>query len=218
MTAPANLPIVGEMKFKEVSKEKLLGYWQKVVRETGLKINEQERVEAVAQIAGGFAVKTTRSVYHTRTILLAIGRRGTPRRLGVPGEELTKVVYRLIDPEQYRGKHVLVVGGGDSALEAAASLADERGTTVTLSYRSDAFARAKTKNRQRVEDAARTGRLNVLLSSTVTRIASDRVELMHRKQPITLRNDAIIVCAGGILPTNFLKSIGIEIETKYGTA
>ncbi len=218
MTAPAKLPIVGEMKFKEVSKEKLLGFLQNAVRKTGLKINEQERVEAITSVNGGFAVKSTRNVYHSRSVLLAIGRRGTPRRLDVPGEELSKVVYRLVDPEQYRGKHVLVVGGGDSALEAAASLAEEPGTTVALSYRSDAFARAKTKNRKRVEDAEMSGRLEVMLSSTVTRILPDRVELMHRKRPIVIRNDAVIVCAGGILPTDFLKSAGIRIETKYGTA
>ncbi len=218
MTAPALLPIVGEMKFKEVSKEKLLGFWQKVVRDTGLRINEQERVETVTPIEGGFAVKTTKSVHHTRTVLLAIGRRGTPRHLGVPGEDLAKVVYRLVDPAQYRGKHVLVVGGGDSALEAAASLAEEHGTRVMLSYRSDAFGRAKTKNRKRVEDAEASGQLEVLLSSNVKRILTDRVEILHKKKPIAVRNDAVIVCAGGILPTDFLKSAGIKIETKYGTA
>ena len=218
MTAPATLPIVGQMKFKEVSKEKLLGFWIKVRRDTGLSINEQERVVSVTPAAGGFEVRTVSSVYRTRTVLLTIGRRGTPRQLGVPGEELPKVVYRVTDPEQYRGKHILVVGGGDSALEAAACLSDEPGTKVTLSYRSDAFGRAKTKNRKRVEEAEVSGKLNVLLSSTVTRIGADRVELNHRNKPSTIRNDAVIVCAGGILPTDFLKSMGIEIETKHGTA
>jgi thioredoxin reductase len=151
-------------------------------------------------------------------VLLAIGRRGTPRKLGVPGEEVSKVVYRLVDPEQFRGKHVLVVGGGDSALEAAASLADERGTTVTLSYRSEAFGRAKPKNRQRVDAGAASGRIKVLLKSEVKRITGQSVELEHDGRPVTLKNDAVIACAGGILPTEFLKSIGIAVETKYGTA
>ncbi len=113
---------------------------------------------------------------------------------------------------------MLVVGGGDSALEVAAGLAEEPGTTVTLSYRSDAFARAKTKNRKRVEEAEVAGKLDVLLSSTVTRIGADHVELTHRNTFLTIQNDAVIVCAGGILPTEFLKNMGIEIETKYGTA
>ena len=143
MTAPATLAIAGEMKFKEVSKESLLAFWKDVVRKTGVKINFQERVVSVEATNGGFAVKTTRSSYLSRTVLLAIGRRGTPRRLGVPGEESPKVMYRLIDPKQFQGKHVLVVGGGDSALEAAASLADQPGTRVTLSYRNDAFDQAE---------------------------------------------------------------------------
>jgi thioredoxin reductase len=175
-------------------------------------------VVEVTPFKGGFAVKTTRTTYNTRHVLLAIGRRGTPRRLGVPGEELPKVVYRLIDPEQFRGKHILVVGGGDSALEAAASLAEEPGTRVTLSYRNDAFARAKTKNRARVEDARASKRLEVLLSSSVKRIEQDRVHLTHVGQSLVRKNDIVIVCAGGILPTDFLKGMGIGIETKYGTA
>jgi len=218
MTAPATLPIIGQMKFNEVSKERLLAFWSKVLRETGLKINEQERVDSVTPIDGGFEVRTSRNAYRARSVLLAIGRRGTPRRLDVPGEEMPKVVYRMTDPEQYRGQHVLVVGGGDSALEAAAGLAEEKGTSVTLSYRGEAFGRAKTKNRKRIEDAEMSGVMDILLSSTVKRIGKDRVELVHRNRPMVVRNDAVIVCAGGILPTDFLKRSGIRIETKYGTA
>ena len=208
MTAPAVLPLAGEMHFKEVSKEVLLQFWQNVVRDTGLKINFQERVERVAAIGGGFAIQTSRGTYASRHVLLAIGRRGTPRKLGVPGEELPKVTYRLIDPEQYRGKHVLVVGGGDSALEATASLADEPGTRVTLSYRNDAFARAKSKNRQRVEKARAEKRIEVLLSSGVNRIAVGHVELTCAGANLIRRNDAVIVCASGILPTEFLQRVG----------
>lgn len=218
MTAPAKLPIIGEVKFKEIGKEELLRFWTKVVRQTGLHISYQERVESVIAAEGCFAVKTTRATHFARNVLLAIGRRGTPRRLGVPGEDLPKVLYRLIDPQQFGGKHVLVVGGGDSALEAAASLADVPGTRVTLSYRGDAFARAKTKNRVRVDDARAAKRLDVQLGSEVKGIARDSVELSARGRKIVHRNDAVIVCAGGILPTDFLKSMGIAIETKYGTS
>jgi thioredoxin reductase len=151
-------------------------------------------------------------------VLLAIGRRGTPRKLDVPGEDLPKVVYRLIDPQQYRGQHVLVVGGGDSALEAAASIAEEPNTQVTLSYRSEAFSRAKMKNRQRVDAAQRTGRLKVMFRSGVKRIGPTDVEIEQAGKRTTIDNDAVIVCAGGILPTPFLRSMGVEIETKYGTA
>ena len=149
--------------------------------------------------------------------MLAIGRRGTPRKLGVPGEEQSKVVYRLIDPEQYKNQHVLVVGGGDSALEAAVSIAEEQGTTVAISYRSEAFSRAKEKNRSKIADAEKAGRLRVLMKSTVKHIEQDKVVIMTDDEELCIDNDAVIVCAGGILPSGFLKDIGVSVETKYGT-
>ena len=218
MTAPVKLPVVGKMQFRETTKEQLMEFWEDVVESTGLKISDNERVEAIEPEGAGFKVKTTQGNYQTRAVLLAIGRRGTPRTLGVPGENKSKVVYRLIDPEQYLNQHVLVVGGGDSALEAAISIADEAGTTVTLSYRSEAFSRAKEKNRMKVENARKQGKLNVLMSSNVKQITDDKVVIEADNEEIAIDNDAIIVCAGGILPTPFLKSIGIEVETKFGTA
>lgn len=217
MTAPAELPIVGKVKFGEVSKEELLAFWEGVVQDTGLELHMEERVETISGSQGDFTIATTRGTYRAKTILLAIGRRGTPRMLDVPGEEMSKVVYRLIDPEQYRGQHVLVVGGGDSALEAAASIAEEEDTTVTLSYRSDAFSRARAKNRDRVSAAIGSGRLEVVLNSTVEEIGTSDVSLKTREGKRTIRNDAVIVCAGGILPTKFLTDIGIDVETKFGT-
>ena len=219
MTRPAELPIVGLMKFTETTKEKLLEFWQGVESKTGLKINYNERVVGIVpRTAGdGFDVQTNQSSYVTKAVLLTIGRRGTPRTLGVPGEELAKVVYRLIDPEQYKGQHVLVVGGGDSALEAAHSIADQPGTTVTLSYRSDAFSRAKAKNRDKVDAMQANGQMKVLMSSNVKEIREDTVILEHNGKTGSLPNNGIIVCAGGILPTGFLREVGVEVETKHGT-
>jgi thioredoxin reductase len=218
MTAPVQLPIIGKMKFGEVSKEKLLEFWKSVVSRTGLKINFFERMESLKTDRQGFIVKTSRQEYRTRSVLLTVGRRGTPRKLGVKGEERPKVVYRLIDPEQYRGKHVLVVGGGDSALEAALACADERGTTVTLSYRSEAFSRVKPKNRELVQRAEAARKLKVILSSNVEEIGEGAVTLEQGGKKLNLKNDAVIVCAGGILPTQFLKDLGVQVDTKYGTA
>ncbi len=217
MTQPATLPLVGRMNFREISKEKLLAFWRKAIRTTGLVMSNGERVDAIIPSAGAFEVRTTRGVYRTRAVLLAIGRRGTPRRLDVPGDELSKVVYRLTDARQYRGQHVLVVGGGDSALEAASTIAEVHGTTVTLSYRGEALARAKPKNRDRVNRAQQNGRLTVLLQSKVKRIHPDAVEIEWQGKNLELANSAVIVCAGGILPTGFLKGMGIEVGTKYGT-
>lgn len=218
MTAPAILPLVGRIKFREVSKESLLAFWQQVVEKHRPDIHFEERVAKIVANGDFFDVTTSCGAYRAQSVLLAIGRRGTPRTLGVPGEELPKVVYRLCDAEQYRGRHVLVVGGGDSALEAAVSLAEANATAVTLSYRGDGFARAKLKNRQLIEKASGAGTVKVLLSSNVLGIDPTSVELEHTGRTLRIKNDAVIVCAGGILPTRFLQSIGIAIETKYGTA
>lgn len=218
MTQPAILSLYGKMAFSETSKEELMEFWQEVERKTGVEISYQERLDTVVPVDGGFELTTSRRTYRTRNILLTIGRRGTPRKLGVPGEELHKVVYRLIDAEQYRGRHVLVVGGGDSALEAAATLAEEPEVTVTLSYRNDAFGRAKPKNRARIEAAGTDGRLQVLLRSQVRGIGDGTIEIEVDGVLRTLRNDAVIVAVGGILPTGFLNSMGVEVETKHGVA
>jgi thioredoxin reductase (NADPH) len=218
MTQPAELPLAGKMKFTEVQKEDLLSFWEEIVSRHRLRIRYGERVDEIKKNGPIFEIRTKRSNYKARAVLLTIGRRGTPRRLGVTGEEQSKVVYRLIDPEQYAGQHVLVVGGGDSALEAAGSIATETNAKVTLSYRSEAFSRAKPKNRERADRAAQSGRLKVMLKSKVLEIGSGSVDIEWQGRKHRLKNDAVIVCAGGILPTDLLKSIGVEIETKYGTA
>jgi len=184
MTAPAMLPMVGLIKFSETTKEKLLSFWTKVERDTGVEISYGERLESLSRDGDVFRVTTTTDRYAARAILLAVGRRGTPRKLSVPGEELPKVTYRLIDPEQYRGQRVLVVGGGDSALEAATTIAEEAGTEVTLSYRSDAFARAKRKNREKIQTACADGRIRVLLSSNIKALTADAVELEQHGEMI----------------------------------
>jgi thioredoxin reductase/Pyruvate/2-oxoacid:ferredoxin oxidoreductase delta subunit len=218
MTQPATLPGYGEVKFREINKEDLLEFWAKVVGETGVNIAYGERVERIDRSGEIFAVVTPRGVATARSVLLAIGRRGTPRQLGAPGEELSHVVYRMIDPAQYAGRRVLVVGGGDSALEAAASLVEETDAEVTLAYRGEALGRAKPRNRERVRVATDSGALRMLLSTNVTQIKPDRVMLERKGQRRELPIDAVIICAGGVLPTDFLRSAGIEITTKYGTA
>jgi thioredoxin reductase (NADPH) len=217
MTAPIRLPIVGMVKMSEISKEALLEFWNGIVDKTGLKISFREKMESLQPNGKGFQVKTSGGEYSARAVLLAIGRRGTPRSLEVPGEDLPKVVYRLIDPEQYRGQKVLVVGGGDSALEAALAVAEEDGTEVALSYRGEAFGRVKVKNRQRLEAAQQHGRINVLLESYVVRIEPSEVVLKLTTGQAVLPNDAVIISAGGVLPIDLLKKVGIQFETKHGT-
>ncbi len=217
MTAPAKLPIVGEVKFGQVSKEELLSFWQGVIADTGLEPQFEEQVVSVSKAGQHFEVVTDKARYMAKTVLLAIGRRGTPRPLGVPGEELGKVVYRLIDPEQYAGGKVLVVGGGDSALEAACRIAEQPGTDVTLSYRGNAYTRARAKNRQRLSELVETGRIQEYLESEVRAITPDTVEIQTTEELRIIPNSNVIICAGGMLPTQFLHDTGISVETKYGT-
>ena len=218
MTAPTQLPLVGRVNFRNTSKEQLLEFWRDAERKSGVKISYHEHVDRIEPDGDGFVVHTAKEKYRTRSVLLAIGRRGTPRKLGVPGEALPKVVYRMIDPAQYEGQNVLVVGGGDSALEAAASVAELPDTRVVLSYRGDAFARAKLRNRERVTAAQTKGSLRVMLSSNVKEILADAVAIEQQGNLLRVRNDAVIVSAGGVLPSDFLRSAGIYVETKYGTA
>lgn len=219
MTSPATLPLVGQINFKHTSKENLLEFWRQAEIKTGLKINYKERVDIILNLQDqGFLVRTPLGEYVTRNVLLAIGRRGTPRKLGVPGEELPKVVYRMIDPEQYANQRVLIVGGGDSAIEAATSIAAIDGAKVTLSYRGAVFDRAKPANRRRLEEAARAGLVDVQLSSQVKMIDRDSVMLALKDKQVEVANEAVIVNAGGVLPNDFLRKVGIAIETKYGTA
>jgi thioredoxin reductase/ferredoxin len=218
MTAPVLLPRYGKVKFGEISKESLLSFWTKVAQENDLHIHFQERVESIEPREGGFDVVTSRRTLRGKTVLLTIGRRGSPRQLGVPGEELPKVVYKLIEPGQYCDKRVLVVGGGDSALEAAASLAAEANARVTLAYRGNAIGRAKPRNRERLLNAVAAKKIDLWLETGVVAIAGDHVVLSRGSEEHRVPNDEIIVCAGGILPTEFLKRAGVQVSTKFGTA
>lgn len=218
MTSSVTLPLVGKVRFGHTSKEALLEFWQGVESRLRLPVRYGERVEAITRDGDRFIVRTTRGEHRAMSVLLAIGRRGTPRRLDVPGEELAKVVYRLVDPEQYAGQDVLVVGGGDSALEAAASIAEDGAARVTLSYRGDSFARAKPRNRERIAAMERAGRLRVLLESHVRRIEPESVVLDCKDRAVELPNDSVIISVGGILPADFLRSVGIAVETKHGKA
>lgn len=217
MTAPMNLPIVGRVNKHEISKEELLQFWNRVVKQTGLTVNFMERMDSLKKVGKVFTVKTSRAEYKAANVLLAIGRRGTPRKLGVPGEDQAKVVYRLIDAEQYRGMHVLVVGGGDSAAEAALAIAAERGTTVTISCRGDEiFTRPKDKNRQQLKAGVEKKRITVYVNANVKEVGADTVTVIHDGKDIVLKNDAVIICAGGTLPTPMLKEIGVMVDTYYG--
>ncbi len=216
MTSPMELPLYGTVKLVETTKDQLLELWKDVLTKHNLKINESERVLSVKRKSDFIEVETTKGLYTTQSVLLAIGRRGTPRKLGVPGEDKPKVYYRLLEPELIHNQDVLVVGGGDSAVESAMLIADE-GNNVTLSYRSESFKRIKPKNLERINEYADSGKIKILYNTNVKEIFDDKVTLTDKDgKEIVLKNDLVYIFAGGILPNKFLEDIGIKITKRFG--
>lgn len=215
MTAPIHLPGYGKIHFRDVRKEDLLAEWEKIIRKTGVQIHTKKNVEKIFKTGVHFEVVAAGEKYSAANVILALGRRGTPRLLGVPGEHLPKVIYQLDDPREFAGRQCLVVGGGDSALECALMLA-EVGARVTLSYRQKNITRAKPRNRQLLEAAINSRRLRAFLPSQVKAITVNTVQLEINGTEKNIPNDAVIVMAGGILPFEFLKEIGIAMRTLYG--
>jgi len=217
MTAPVDLPMHGKIRLFDTSKTELLALWNEALLKNGITIREHTKVEGI-QIDGDiFRVLTAKGEeIKTKNVLLAIGRRGSPRKLGVPGEGLEKVAYRLLEPELVIGKNVVVVGGGDSAIEAALSLSEQN--QVVLSYRSDAFSRVKPKNREKLNAAVAEGKIDVKLKSNVVKIDKELVELALAENggKEALKNDLVYIFAGGELPTQFLQKTGVEIKKRFG--
>jgi thioredoxin reductase len=218
MTEPVKIPGFGKLGHREILREELVQVWDEVVSRAGLGIRTGETVRTVVRESdGSFAVTSDRDSYRTKRVVLAIGRRGTPRKLGVPGEESPKVFYSLRDPDQFSGDRILVVGGGDAAVEAALALSQSPGNQVSLSYRGTHFRRIKPANLERLEEAVHSARVELLLSTEVTEILPDAVSYQDQRGGASvLPNDYVFIMIGGELPTDFLRSIGVEIDTRFG--
>ena len=212
MTSPVELPLWGKIKLTETSKESLLDLWQQVLAKTQLRVNTNEKVLEIRNESGRFAVATPAGEYPAHHVVLALGRRGTPRKLGVPGEELGKVTYRLIDAETYRDCDVLVVGGGDSAVEAAVGLALHGTNRVTLSYRKSEFTRLKDRNARHLEEYRKRNALSILMNSSVMGIREKEVQIETAEGIRVLPNDYVFIFAGGEMPFEFLKKTGIKFQ------
>jgi putative YpdA family bacillithiol system oxidoreductase len=212
LTSPVEFPLYGKFKKLQLSKEELLRFWHKVHKESGLTVQTGEKVESIHKGDDGvFVIATARGRYRARAVILALGRRGSPRKLEIPGEALPKVMYSLLDAEAYTGARVLVVGGGDSAVETALGLAHQRGNTVTLSYRKDAFSRIKERNTQRLNEHVKKGRLTVIFNSQPIEIRERSVVLEVAGQTRELPNDYVWVLAGSLPPNEFLQQAGVEL-------
>lgn len=218
MTSPMDLPLHGRVKMVETSKRELLELWQRVLTKQDIHVIEQTKAERIHPQGNHFLISTSAGQEITaKHVLLAIGRRGTPRKLNIPGEETEKVAYRLLEPEQIQNEHILVVGGGDSAVEAALQLSDNN--QVVLSYRKEAFSRIKPRNSERIQEAIQQGRLDVRFNTNLRVIGKNEVILANGGAgDQQIRNDRVYIFAGGELPTQFLNKIGIQITRKFGEA
>jgi thioredoxin reductase len=211
MTSPVELPTFGKFKKLEISKEELLGMWKSAAAKVGLKVHTKERVEEIRRDrAGRFIVKTAKGEFRAQSVVMAIGRRGSPRKLGVPGEELPHVMYSLLDAEAYTGRKILVVGGGDSAVEAAMGLAHQSGNQVIISYRREAFNRLKDRNEKRLAEVLGEGRLTVVFDSQPVEIRKGSVTLQVGPERREVPADFVWIFAGGATPKEFLEKIGIS--------
>jgi putative YpdA family bacillithiol system oxidoreductase len=215
MTSPVEFPIYGKFKKLELSKESLLEFWEKVMKRADFKARTGEKVDDIqVETDGTFKIVTSKSSYLAHAVVLALGKAGTPRKLGIKGEDKPKVMYRLIEADHYRNSRILVVGGGDSAVEAAMGLAHQVGNKVTLSYRGTSFSRIKERNAQRIEECVRKKQMEVLFNSNPVEIKEGAVSMDVAGTQREIPNDFVWVFAGGTPPYEFLKKIGVGFGAK----
>jgi thioredoxin reductase/ferredoxin len=219
MTSPVEFPLYGKIRQTQLSKEDLLALWEKVMARADLNIRTGEGVDAIRKCDDGlFEIKSPVTTYRARSVVMALGRAGTPRKLGVPGEDLPHVLYRLIEADHYTNSNILIVGGGDSAVEAAMGLAHQPGNKVTLSYRRGEFSRLKERNTKRIEEHIRSGKVKALFNSMPTEFRHDSVLIDCSGEVLELPNDHVWIFAGGTPPTEFLKATGISFGSADVTA
>lgn len=217
MTTPLDLPLYGKVRSTRMTKEELLELFDNIRSKTELDVRTGELVSKLRQVGELWELESTSGNLLAANVVLALGRRGAPRKLEVPGEEASKVYYRLLEPEVFAGQHVMVVGGGNSAVESALALIDQGGcASVSISYRRTAFARCREENRRKIDDAIGAGRVRSLLPSEIVSIGTNEIELKNGEQRYRVPNDAVIVQIGGTSPAELLASFGIETVTKYG--
>lgn len=215
MTSPVEFPMYGKFKKLQLSKENLLAFWDMILNRSDFNVSTGEKVDDIKRGTDGyFTVVTANNQYRAKAVILALGRAGEPRKLGVKGEDLPKVMYRLIEADHYINKKILVIGGGDSAVEAAMGLANQAGNQVTLSYRGEQFSRIKERNVKRIEDCMRSGKVRVLFNSNPVEVKPESVilEVSGIKQEVA--NDFVWIFAGGTPPNAFLKKVGVGFGSR----
>jgi thioredoxin reductase (NADPH) len=215
MTKPVEIPLYGWLKKPEYSKEELLDIWRDAQVKNGINVLNHEKLIDVSRENGFFRVKTQNNSYFSQRVVLALGRRGTPRKLGIPGEDRSKVMYKLLDAETYHNEKILIVGGGDSAVEAAIGLAQQTGNEITISYRKAKFFRIKSRNEERMHELIIANKVNILFDSNVLEILEKTVKIQRESKIIEMDNDYVFIFAGGEPPFELMQKIGIAFGGEF---
>ncbi|MDI1430617.1 NAD(P)-binding domain-containing protein [Polyangium sorediatum] len=237
---PLDLPLTGKLWLKESTKEELLSHWMRIIRKEDLPIRQDTRMTAVSREADGklFRVGTESTLGGSapraelppqtpreggpprdilaRRVLLAIGQRGTPRRLPIElsPEVEARVHYHLADARSFEGKRILVVGLGDVAMEIAVALARQPGTTVTVLHRGSTFTRGKSRNIDEVKRMHAAGRLSLRFETAIAALDPDAATLRARGRDERVPYDAVFVLIGSIPPWDTLKACGVRVAAE----
>ena len=214
---PDSHPPKGKLWLDGALKEDLIKRWHQIVEENGLSIHTMEPVQKCERKSGVFHVTTAKSVYRAKYVVLATGQRGNPRKLKVKGEDREKVYHRLYSPRKYKNENIVVVGGGNSAIEAALTLSDQN--KVYLSYRGSEFSRIFKDNERKLNEAIAAKRIEPLLNSSVVEFGDREVTLkINQGSEDEVRQipyDHAFILIGADVPREFLKSLGIRMENEW---
>ncbi|MDH3252198.1 MAG: NAD(P)-binding domain-containing protein, partial [Ignavibacteria bacterium] len=214
---PDSQPPKGKLWLDGATKENLIDRWHQIVKDNELPIHASEGVEKCERRDGVFVVTTGKGTYKAKRVVLATGQRGNPRKLNVPGEDREHVYHRLYSPRKYKKENILVVGGGNSAIEAAITLSENN--NVILSYRGSEFSRIFKDNERKLNEAIAAKRIEPMLNSTVAEFGQSEATLRIdkgagdeiRKVPY---NHAFVL-VGADVPRKFLKSLGLKMENEW---
>jgi putative YpdA family bacillithiol system oxidoreductase len=210
MTRPVEIPLFGWLKKHEYTKEELLDIWEDIQERFNIDVRTEDKLENIEKLNGYYKLITKNNSYISTNIVLALGRRGTPRKLNVPGEDQPKVMYKLLDAETYQNEDILIVGGGDSAVEAAMGLARQPGNKVTISYRKPKFLRIKTRNEQLITKMIENGQVNIIFNSNIAEISKTSVKIQKDNEELSIPNSYVFIFAGGEPPFPLMHKIGIQ--------
>lgn len=215
MAEPVDMPIYGPLWVGDTTREKLLEAWDSILEKTGVNITTGAQLEDIQGSDGDFKVMASGKQYGCQKVILALGNRGVPRKLGVPGEDGPNVYYNLLDAAEFNGCTATITGAGDSALEAALSLVRQQ-CRIRIVVRGDGFPRAKAKNRTRILQAIEDNEITAFFNSRITTIEAGTVSIAGpaSRPPQQLPNDHVFIMIGGELPVQLLEKIGIAVIEK----